>query len=142
MQPIVFDKNRAEQLLDCLGSGKPIEPGDDSGWTHYDILRLAGVCFYAATTQGAVLHSGVDVESLSSERREAIFDTLVAELHAVIQEHAMFVQLVQNDKYDDQFDPVVSGFVQSDGENHRFIVKSGRRRHSDDQTGDHNDDDR
>ncbi len=45
---IRFRKQRAEYLLDCIETGKGIEPDDPQGWSHFEMLMTAGVLTLAA----------------------------------------------------------------------------------------------
>lgn len=57
---ISFDKAKAKVFLDCLANGKPVPPQDPRGWTVYDMLALAGACYFAGMSHGPALYQNTD----------------------------------------------------------------------------------
>lgn len=102
MYPITFRKDRAAYLLDRLLHGQPIEP-DQSGWTVDDMMQLAGACFFAVAAQGPA----ADVQQVHPEYQEAEFETMMNDLHAVLEFVAQRTQMVYDGDYDEAHEPVV-----------------------------------
>jgi hypothetical protein len=127
MIAIRFDKRRAEYLLDCLRTGKPIAPSDPSrGWTQFDMLALAGACHFAAMSRGPALHAtGVaPLDQLPPEHREAAEENWDADLHGAIGWYSQVTMLVADGEYDQHFEPQHEAFVEVRGEARR--VKPGK----------------
>src|SRR5262249_9592710 len=103
---IHFDKAKAERLLDCLGTGKPIPPvqGVD------DILALGGACFFLALSHGPDLQKAADVLEVPDAPLGGK-DTFVPEIHAALEYYGQLMLLVANGEYEDHF-----------GAKHRAVV--------------------
>ena len=104
---IRFSKAKAQQMIEALNEGKPIEPPSAAGWTGFDMIALAGACFFVCGSQGPQLHSGQDFDTskLGDEQREATDQTLLNELHASFDWHAARVREVVDGLYDEKFEP-------------------------------------
>jgi hypothetical protein len=90
---ISFDKARAEYLLDSLANGKTIAPASAAGWSQFDMLQLAGACFFAALSQGPPAAQQTD---------EATFR---GDMHAAIEFYAYLTSTVRDQHYDEAFEP-------------------------------------
>ncbi len=69
---ISFDKAKAKVFLDCLANGKPVPPQDPRGWTVYDMLALAGACYFAGMSHGPALYQNTDWSKVPGERHKAV----------------------------------------------------------------------
>jgi hypothetical protein len=107
--PIRFDKDAAERRLEALNSGRPIPP-PPGGWTGLDILALAGVCHFAATSHGPV-RSGDPPGAPPPEDREAREDTFSRDLRVAIEFHSQLAMRVADGQYDEHFEPIVEALV-------------------------------
>ena len=112
---IAFDKSRTTHFLDCLATGKPIDPQSE-GWNGHDLLALAGACLFARMSHGPDTHAAGTMATLHAERREAIEDTLLSDLHVAIEFYSHLTMLVNDGEYDNQFAPNVQAVVSSDGD--------------------------
>lgn len=107
---INFRKERAEQFLDCIEKGKPIE----NVRTVDDMLALAGACFFVAMSHGPIAKSEIDWAKVPKEHREARDVQLFAEIHAAIEFYGQLTMLVKDDEYDAAFEPQVRAAMMSE----------------------------
>ncbi len=113
---IKFDKQRAQQLLDTLANGMPIEPPAE-GWTGNDMLAVAGACFFGATSQGPASFWLRDLpENLHQEYREAAEETFMNDLRAAVEFYSHLSMMVQDKTYDDSFAPCSLALVTQEGD--------------------------
>jgi hypothetical protein len=97
---VEFMKSHAEYLLDCLGTGKPINPRSPMGWTGDDLLALAGACLCRAMSldpEGWALKAGTFQKSKPEQ--------LEVNLHAAIGLYAKLSRSVQDGQYDSCNEP-------------------------------------
>lgn len=105
-----FNKERAEYLLDCLKHGKPIRP-EQNAWTGFDMLALAGACYFCAMSQGPAMYRNAAFDKLPQERREAVEQTFLNDLFAAIAFYSELTMVVADNRYDEQFEPDVMAVV-------------------------------
>lgn len=131
MDAIDFRKERAEYLLDCIATGKPIKPTDDSGWTRHDLVGLAGACYFAALSHGPMGYVAAlgDTEKaqkaldyLHDEHREAVDEAWQNDLHAAIGFYGHLTMLVADGGYDAQYEPHLTAAVSLTGEIERKLM--------------------
>jgi hypothetical protein len=113
-----YTKVRAEYLLDCMHTGKPIAPSGED-WTADDLLALAGACRFVAT-EHPISPSGVPLATLSVEQREALAEILLADVTNAIGYYHHLTDLVANDGY--LHTPVLIGKVAADGKDGRQVA--------------------
>lgn len=120
-QPVNFCREKAEYLLKCIQDGLDLKcpPG---GWSKDEMLAVAGAMYFACMSQGPLLHEGVEVTTLSGERQEALWATLVADLHAAIETYGRLTMRVCDDQYDDAFEPRVLASVESEAATHKMTI--------------------
>src|SRR5262245_43897158 len=83
---IGVSSDKAEHFLECLNNGKPIlRPQNPAGWTVFDMLALAGACFFASLSHGPPHFEGTDWTKAPGERREAIKQDYLAQFHGAIE---------------------------------------------------------
>jgi len=116
--PIVFEKGRAEYLLECIEHGKPIQSLNGQ-WTLNDCLALAGACFFMAISHGPATRDGqrLDWTNISAEKREALWDGHFHDLHAAIQLYGNLTQKVKDNEYDNEYAPLFKAALQTTGSN-------------------------
>jgi hypothetical protein len=123
--PIRFDEKTARRWLAALKSGGPIA-APAWGWSGLDILMLAGVCHFAAMSQGPIRPGDGpgDWKALPPEHREAREDTFFRDLRLAIEFHSQLARLVEDGEFDQAFEPRVEALVyERDGE---FCVQPHR----------------
>ena len=111
--PFKFDKARATEFLDCLANGKTI-PAVDNQWTKNDMLQLAGACYCVVFSQGPMMLPGKnqgDVGRRPSEYREAVQETLTADILGSIEFQGNLSFMVLDDEYDKAHPPVLKGAI-------------------------------
>jgi hypothetical protein len=118
MYPVNFRKERAEYLLDCLATGKPIAPSQAGEWTIDDMMALAGACHFGAMSHGPILATvmGIDTTKLPKEYQEAHEETLFADLRAAIEFYGHLTMLVEDGQYDSEFEPCMVAAVRQTGD--------------------------
>ena len=119
-----FNKSRAQELLDALTNGKPIEGGP---WTVYDMLAVAGACFFGVMSHGPALAKDVDWSQIPMEHREAADETLFADIHAAIEYYGHLTMLVADGEYDEKFHPQYRAIITTDGAEKRVTHIDGVR---------------
>ena len=107
---INFSKGKVAGFLEALASGQDIKCPDGK-WTQADVLALAGVCFFAASSHGPVMHEGFDPEAVTAERLEAINEAFTADLWAAVGWCAEAAMLEQDGLYDGRFEPTHRALV-------------------------------
>ena len=110
-----FSREKAQRMLAAISEGKPIQPPSPEGWTGFDMIALAGVCFFATMSHGPQSYSaqGVSTAKLGDEQREAVESTFFSELHAAIEWHANRAREVDDGVFDDQFEPELAAVITS-----------------------------
>jgi hypothetical protein len=110
-----FNKDRAEQVIEALNTGKAISapPG---GWSQNDMLALAGVLYAGAVSHGPQSHQVAGVTPAMArephpEKQEAVEDTFHADLHDAIDFMGMLTFKVMDNDFDADFDPEVKAAV-------------------------------
>ena len=118
MYPIHFRKERAEYLLDCLATGKPIVPSQSLGWTIDDMMALAGACHFAAMSHGPCVSKAkrIDITKLPKEYQEATEMTFVSDLRAAVEFYSQLTMLVKDGEYDSHFEPYMVAVVTQTGD--------------------------
>ena len=133
MISISFDKAEAERFIDCLKTGKPIA-SSPQGWTSKDMLALAGACVFGAFSQGPLLNHQLKVGGLHDEHREALMETLLADLYAALKYYSYLTMLVCSGEYDALgFEARCEASVQIDADGD-VILKAGKGTPQPDQT--------
>ena len=117
---VIFDKARAQYVLDCLATGKPVAPSTSAGWTRFDMLSLAGACFFGAMSQDPSLQPN-DESAVPFERREAIENTLLGDLHAAIDFCGELTMAVCDDEYHENWEPHVEVVIAEDADGQRKL---------------------
>ena len=125
MQPVEFHKDYARYLLDCIDSGRPIEPPDGRAvWTHRDQLMLAGVACFALRSHGPVIRQ----PDLSDEQAEHQEGAEGEELLATIAFVSGLFMAVMDDEYDERWEPVMRCAVIGNGLPAKVAPIAGWRR--------------
>lgn len=111
---IHFKRDLALRFMKSLDKGLPIEPPDGQ-WTRDNALMLAGACRFLALSQGPVrsvrgegglrLQSVKEIQRLPLETREALTQTLDADLSAAIVWYSHATEAALDGKYDADFEP-------------------------------------
>jgi len=111
--PVKFDKAHALYLLDCLSTGKPIQPKDPRGFTGDDMLALAGACYFGAMSQGpgAWAQNVEAFQSKVKEHREAVSLNFETCLLAAIEFYGVLTDLVKHEEYDARQEPKALALV-------------------------------
>jgi hypothetical protein len=118
---VKFNKSRAQYLLKCLASGTPIQP-EREGWRGNDMLALAGACFFGAMSQGPAAFWPHNIpKNLPPEYREAEEATFFNDLHAAVEFYGHLTMQVQDETYDNGYDPHVMALVTQEGDVHKSI---------------------
>jgi hypothetical protein len=122
---VMFDKNKAEYFLDCIGSGKPIA----CVWNVHNMLALAGALHFAAMSHGpAALRQGVEVGELPAEHREAIEEGFYDDLRAAIEFYSRLTMMVKDGEYDESFHPTLKAIATiRDGKKRVQIVAGAKQ---------------
>jgi hypothetical protein len=126
MYPITFRSERAQEILDCLNSGKPIGPGP-CGWSIDGALAVAGACFFLAMSHGPITYTsqGIDISQFHSGHQEAVEETFHDDLHCAVDFYGQLKMAVNEDEFDSQYRPEVQALVAHDpnGENRVFPLR-------------------
>lgn len=106
---VTLNKDRVEHLLKCFHSGKSITPPT----TGPEILMLLGTCFAILMTNPAYLleASGRKGVPTDSEHSEAVYDSVVSDLHGAIEFLGRLVAQVMDGSYDSQYEPYFQAIV-------------------------------
>ena len=124
MYPIVFNKQRAEELVASIGEGKDI-PAPSGGWNSDDILQVAGALFFAAMSHGP---PPIDKDRhFSSGNGDVATRTLAHDLHMAIDFYSDLTMMVCGGTYDQRFEPQLQAVVVREGNERGFkILKGGK----------------
>lgn len=111
---IRFEKSQAEQFLLAVKSGAAID--GDGAWTRNRLLTLAGVCIFAAQSQGPdafqpQLEGSIDPAACHPEQREAIGQTFLMDLRGALEFVTTLAEAVEDGHYDEQFEPMLLAAV-------------------------------
>jgi len=124
MYPIVFNKDRAEQLVSTIGQGKAI-PAPPTGWNSDQLLQVAGALFFAAMSHGPPPKERL--EDLPSENGDTSTQSLSEDLHMAIDFYSDLTMMVCGESYDERFEPELTAVVMRVGNDRGFkIVKGGK----------------
>jgi hypothetical protein len=97
---IRFDKAKARHLLARLRQGEPLQPPDAGGWTGYDLLTLAGTCFFLAFDHAKALRRGTGSKAPPPRRPGENLDVaLVADVLAAIETLGRLAMTVEDGDY-------------------------------------------
>lgn len=98
--PIVFDRRRAQKILDAMSTGKPIPPGPQ-GWSVNDCLITAGVCSFLVWNYGPATKDGKELNhvGMTDERRAHVARTFRHEINAAIEFYGHLFQMVWDGEY-------------------------------------------
>jgi hypothetical protein len=118
---IEFDKEKAQRRLDAIARGQPLQPGP-TGWTVHEMLEAAGALFFAALSHGPALRNGVDRPDAPKEHLEMDENLLFRDLHAALEFYGQLTMFVQDDRYDEQFEPRMRAVVAADGDGGESVV--------------------
>jgi len=121
-QAVEFDKGYAELLLDRLDNGGPlVSRHPDGRWNHFDMLLVAGLCLFGASSHGSVFKQP-DLGPDQQARNDGAF---MDELHSTVAFLGSLFAAVLDDEYDSEWEPtmqaVVTGFPA------KIQVVSGKR---------------
>jgi hypothetical protein len=125
MYPIVFNKDRAEQLVARIGEGQDI-PAPAGGWNSDQLLQVAGAMFFAAMAHGP---PAIDksVDDRPSENGNTSTRTLCDDLHMAIDFYSDLTMMVCGGTYDERFEPQLQAVVVREGLERGFkIVRGGK----------------
>jgi hypothetical protein len=113
--PIEFNKAQAVAFLEAVESSSPIAV-PEGGWNVHNLLTLAGVCHFAVMSHGPIQSWGEYKEAYSKlhpEHREATDETFLDDLTDAILFLSELTRLVQDDDFDQHFEPTVQALVAS-----------------------------
>ena len=122
-----FNKARAEHFLDCLANGKDIK-APEGGWSRFEMVNLAGACFFGVMSQGPIAHPGVDWTDIHGERREAIEENFFVDIHGAIEFANVLMQQVRDDEYDQHCEPECKAITWMGGEEWKMRPIEGFRK--------------
>src|SRR5262249_20451371 len=125
---IKFSKEKAERFIDALTNGKAIEPPDPRGWTVFDMLALAGACYFGAESNWPkmyAMYTNTAWAQIPRERQEASWETAERDFHAAIRWYSRMTMLVKDEKYDSEFEPEHTAVLINDGEETTVVPQDG-----------------
>lgn len=128
--PVIVVKEQLAYYLDCINNGKAIE-APKGGWNGYDLLTLAGVCFFGRMSHGPASLSDFNVDDLPPEHREAVYETFNQDLHIALEWYGHKAELVADDKYDDEFERALTALLYLEDGKKCMLPVRGFRRHPD-----------
>lgn len=127
MYPVMFEKARAEAILAAIENGEPI-PAADHGWTIYELMQVAGACYFAAMSHGPPTADLERLGQLPLEHREATEETLYQDIHDAIEFNSHLTMQVQDGGYDEHFEPLTTAIVRRDADGEQQILPiTGKR---------------
>ncbi len=125
MYPIVFNKARAEQLVERIGEGQDI-PAPAGGWNSDQLLQVAGALFFAAMSHGPPVIDKA-IENRDSGNGDTATRTLSDDLHTAIDFYSDLTMMVCGGTYDERFEPELQAVVVREGPERGFkIVRGGK----------------
>ena len=110
MFPVNFNKQKSQYYLDCIATGKNIEPQDPAGWTVNEMASFGGACFCAILSHGPISKAMAEMkgETLQEpehpEHREADEELLFNDIHAAFEFIAQLTMLIKDEVYDETFE--------------------------------------
>lgn len=123
--PVLFNKDQALHMTNCLDEGLPITPlGDVEKWTPLQVLALIGVCrmYYICNYPAA---SKTDRDGMHLERQEAFDEHFESCFELAVKAYTELTMRAVGGEYDEHYDPECLGGVEFiDGEP-RFRTISG-----------------
>ncbi len=131
-----FDKRFAEQFLDAINNGKPIEPpfcpvAGKPAWTGNSMLALAGLMYAGVFSQGphsfqlAGKNFATFQQETPTEHAEAVEETFRADIHSGIDFVSMLAFKVFDGEYDSDCEPAVVAMLAGTGEDKSFTPVQG-----------------
>jgi hypothetical protein len=125
MYPIVFHKQRAEQLLAMIGQGQDIA-APAAGWSCDEILQLAGTLLFAAMSHGPP-DKDHGFDNAASTNGDTTTQSLSDDLHMAIDFYSDLTMMVCGGTYDERFQPELLAVVMRDGADRGFkIIRGGK----------------
>jgi hypothetical protein len=130
MVPVLFDKSRAEDFIDCIMEGKPIPPREISEdfpepWSRMDLMALAGACLAFAHTGGPW---DDPAEGQNWDNRRAALDTFLAELLGAARFYMTLTLGVTTGNYDRTYEPrVMAGITLKENGSTTIDIVTGTR---------------
>src|SRR5262245_59914845 len=105
MIPVDLSKERADELIRCLRSGKPLTP-PRGGWNGHESLAVAGMMLAAARAQGpgAWYPGKHDFAYMPGEHREHVADRFNNDLFAAVALYAELMTLAMSGAWDKHFE--------------------------------------
>ena len=126
MYPIVFKKERAEELVARIGEGRDI-PAPLGGWNSDELLQVAGALFFAAMSHGPPAIDKDRSDQLSHQNGDLATRSLADDLHMAIDFYSDLTMMVCGGAYDERFEPELRAVVVREGEERGFkILKGGK----------------
>jgi hypothetical protein len=131
MYPLQFDKTMAEKFVNALRKGEAIEapPG---GWTTYEMLMLAGACYFGAWSHGPTKAMDLPAELREAylkkqhpEHQEADWHNLKNDLSAVVEFCGELSAHIADGRYDDTLEALVSVLISKVGDEGKASFVSG-----------------
>ena len=123
MYPIVFNKDRAEELVARIGEGHDI-PAPAGGWNSDQLLQVAGALFFAAMSHGPP-EIDPQLENRPSENGNAVTRSLSDDLHMAIDFYSDLTMMVCGGTYDERFEPDLQAVVVREGVERGFKIILG-----------------
>ena len=110
-QAIRINKAYAEYVIECIRTGKPIEPPTADRWTQLDQISVAcALCFAAWSHRPAIPQPDLDSDQQTEADQDHIKDVVAAiDFVSVVHSH------VADDKYDEYYEPEMEAVVYADG---------------------------
>lgn len=125
MYPIVFNKARAEQLVERIGEGQDI-PAPAGGWNSDQLLQVAGALFFAAMSHGPP-PTDKTMENRAGGNGDTATRSLSDDLHTAIDFYSDLTMMVCGGTYDERFEPELQAVVVREGSERGFkIIRGGK----------------
>jgi hypothetical protein len=126
MYPIVFNKQRVEQLVRAIGQGQDL-PAPANGWSCDQMLQVAGALFFAAMSHGRPELDRERFDDFAGINGDPSTQTLSDDLHMALDFYSDLTMMVCGDTYDDRFEPELLAVVMRSGPDRGFkIIRGGK----------------
>jgi hypothetical protein len=112
MVPVKFQRERAEQLLQAIKAGTPIEPPDAKDWNALDMIVVAGALYFAAMTHTRPPEY-TDDEDIERHPRDLL---------AAVEFASVLVGMVEDGEYDGHAESEAQAAVRVEGAPLRNLV--------------------
>ena len=129
MFPVNFNKKKSEYYLDCIATGKNIEPQDPAGWTVNEMASLGGAFFFGILSHGPLLQrAAAEMQSKiieteeHPEHKEATDEMICNDIHAAFEFIGQLTMLIKDEVYDEAYEEYIQCGVTQSGDTSKQLT--------------------